>query len=59
MCTITLVFDIVGMVQSELSVCKCSRKGFRSMKRSKTCFGENQGEVSAGGVQGMGGSRKF
>lgn len=45
MCTLTVVFDIVGMVQGELSVCKCSRKGFRTMKRSKTCFGENQGEL--------------
>lgn len=59
MCTITVVVDIVGMVRGELSVCKCSRKGFRSIKRPKTCFGENQGEVGAGGGHGMGGPGSF
>lgn len=54
MCTITMVIDIVGMVWGELSVYQCSRKGFRSMKRPKTCFGKNQGEVGAGGGHGTG-----
>lgn len=59
MCTITMVTDTVGMVQGELSVYKCSRKGCRWMNRPKTCLGENQGEVSAGSGPGMGGTESF